>query len=505
MEHSDSTVILEMRGIKKAFAGNVVLNGVDFQCHASEVHGLMGENGAGKSTLVKILAGVYSRDEGEVLVDGAPTFFDGYDQARQAGICVVYQELSLLPDISVAENIFMGRWSRGGGGLISWRDINTLARGALAKVGLGDLDPTLMTGRLPMATRQLIEVAKALLYDPRIVVFDEPTTTLTEEEEARLFGLINELKAQGKGIIYISHRLKEALELYDRITVMKDGERILTDAGSSFDENRLIVTMIGRELTDIYPPKSRARGKEIFSYRGSSGKDGTAVSFSVHEGEVLGVGGLAGQGQIPMLESIFGIGGVGDVRMAVRGREHAVRTPRDAIRAGIALIPEDRNRQAAFAIQSIADNIAAASLEKHSRYGIIQRLREYRAVKDMAARLKVRMTSLAQEVGYLSGGNIQKTIFARWLLAEPKVMVLLSPTNGINIGTKQQIYMLIRDLAQSGIAVIVLTGDMMELIGLCDRVLVMYDGVVTGELEGAGITEENIMKTSVRRTAHDRA
>ncbi len=287
--------ILSMSGINKAFSGNQVLKNVDFTCEHGEIHGLIGENGAGKSTLMKILAGVYSLDSGKLEIDGKPVRFDGYDQARRAGVRVVYQELSLLPHLSVAENIVMGRWQRGNSGLIDWKDIHKSASLALERVGLGHLDTRLLVGRLPMATRQLIEVSKALLDDPHIVVFDEPTTTLTEEEAARLFGIMHELRSQGKGIIFISHRLKEVLEQCDRITVMKDGENVLTDAAANFDENRLIVQMVGRELSDIYPKKGKP-GKEIFSYRGDSGKDGEEISFSVREGEVLGVGGLAGQG-----------------------------------------------------------------------------------------------------------------------------------------------------------------------------------------------------------------
>lgn len=493
--------LLEMTGVNKSFSGNQVLRNVNFTCRAGEIHGLMGENGAGKSTLMKILAGVYSLDSGSIAIEGKIERFNGYDQARRAGVCVVYQELSLLPHLSVAENIYMGRWGRGVSGLIKWRDIHAGARQALAKVGLESLDTRLLTGSLPMAMRQLVEVAKALLYEPRIVVFDEPTTTLTEEEASRLFDLMAALRAQGKGIIFISHRLKEILQHTDRITIMKDGEKVLTDTTSFFNEHKLIVHMIGRDLTDIYPPKSQPAEQVIFTYRGNSGKDGAEISFSIREGEVLGVGGLAGQGQIPMLESIFGMGPADQIEVTVRGETHRIRNPRDAMHAGIALIPEDRQGQAMFSVLSIAENIASSSVDRHSVLGFIRRGLELREVREIAGSLKVKMTSLRQEVMYLSGGNIQKTMFARWLLAKPRVMVLISPTSGIDIGTKQQIYSLIRELANSGVAIIMMTGDMMELIGMCDRVLVMYDGTISGILGADDISEGNIMKTSMRRTA----
>lgn len=499
MGEADKSVMLAMQGIEKSFAGNKVVKGVDFNCLAGEIHGLVGENGAGKSTLMKILAGVHPPDAGSITLEGERVSFSGYDKAREAGVCVVYQELSLLPGLSVAENIFMGRWRRGKSRLVAWRSIRERSRQALAMVGLENLDVTRLVGTLPMATRQLIEVAKALLDEPRIVVFDEPTTTLTEEEAQRLFALMRELKKQGKGIIFISHRLREILENCDRITVMKDGEKVLTDAAGAFDENKLIFHMIGRDLSDIYPPKLQGpSGPEIFSYSGTL-DDGRTVEFSVHEGEVLGIGGLAGQGQVPVLESVFGLGGVDNVVVQIGDRKHAIKSPSDAMRSGIALIPEDRNGQAAFPILPIAENIASASLDRHSRFGVLNLLKEAREVREIADRLKVRMTSLSQEVMYLSGGNIQKTVFARWLLASHRVMVLLSPTSGIDVGTKQQIYSLIRELADGGVAVIVMTGDMMELIGLCDRVLVMYDSAVNGELTGPDITEENIMKASVAK------
>lgn len=498
------TVMVEMRGIDKAFAGNPVVKKVDFQCLAGEIHGLVGENGAGKSTLMKILAGLHNPDAGVIEVNGKQAAFAGYDEARAAGVCVVYQELSLLPHLSVAENIFLGRWRRGAAGMIGWRSLRAEAKKALAKVNLPNLNPDRLVGGLPMATRQLIEVAKALLYEPHIVIFDEPTTTLTGEEAGRLFGLMRELRNQGKGIVFISHRLREVLENCDRITVMKDGERMVTAPVADFDENKLIFHMIGRDLSDIFPPKAEALSDSVvFSYSGKNGR-GETLEFSVREGEVLGVGGLVGQGQIPMLESIFGLGGSDEISVRVRGRECRVRSPREAMSHGITLIPEDRNGQAVFSILSIAENIASASLAGNTRLGFIQAGKEMRAVREIADRLKIRMTSLAQKIMYLSGGNIQKAIFARWLMSLPKVMILLSPTSGIDVGTKQQIYRLIRDLAAGGVAIVVMTSDMMELIGLCDRVAVMYDERIVRSLSGAEITEENIMKASIDKPAKER-
>ncbi|MDR1520936.1 MAG: sugar ABC transporter ATP-binding protein [Planctomycetota bacterium] len=496
-EQTAGAALLRMQSIDKSFAGNPVVRRVDFNCRAGEIHGLVGENGAGKSTLMKILAGIHQADAGTILLDGRPAAFRSYGEARAAGVCVVYQELSLLPRMSVAENIFMGRWRRGALGFLNWDAIRREARLALEKVGLGDLDVNRLAGSLPMAVRQLIEVAKALLYEPRLVVFDEPTTTLSGEEAERLFGLMRDLRRQGKGIVFISHRLREVLGNCDRITVMRDGERTLTGEAADFDENKLIFHMIGRDISQIFPQKpGHLSNQVIFSYAGAA-PDGGKIEFSVREGEVLGIGGLAGQGQIPLLESIFGLGSGAEI--TVRGASRRVKSPREAMRAGIALIPEDRNSQSSFPILSIRDNIASASLGRLSLGGLVRIRRERREVAEIAESLRIRMTSLAQEARFLSGGNVQKTVFARWLLAAPKALVLLSPTSGIDVGTKREIYRLIRELAGKGVAIIVLTGDMVELIGLCDRALVMYGGRIGGELSGAALTEENIMRASVGR------
>ncbi|MDR1536315.1 MAG: sugar ABC transporter ATP-binding protein [Planctomycetota bacterium] len=497
------TPVLEMFGVDKAFAGNPVVRQVDFSCRAGEIHGLVGENGAGKSTLMKILAGVHRPDAGRIILNGREVGFRNYGEAREAGVCVVYQELSLLPQMSVAENIFMGRWRRGRSGLVDWSGIRREAGLALEKVGLGGLDVNRLVSSLPMAARQLIEVAKALLYEPRAVVFDEPTTTLTGEEAARLFGLMRELKSQGKGIIFISHRLKEILEACDRITVMKDGERVVTGPAADFTENRLIYHMIGRDLTQIFPPKPKRLPDRIVFSCSAPAPGGEKIELSLREGEVLGIGGLNGQGQVPFLETLFGLGPGAEI--SVRGVRRRVKSPREAMRAGVTLIPEDRNGQSSFPILSIRNNISSASLARLSVAGFLETWREKREVRKIAEALQIRMTSPAQEVRFLSGGNVQKTVFARWLLADPKAMVLLSPTSGIDVGTKQQIYRLIRELAAGGVAIIVLTGDMVELIGLCDRVLVMYGGRVGGELSGSELTEENIMRISVGRAGGEGA
>ncbi|GHV39232.1 ribose import ATP-binding protein RbsA [Synergistales bacterium] len=463
--------ILQLKNITKSFAGNFAVKDLNLDFNVGEIHSLVGENGAGKSTLMKICAGIYAPDGGEILLDGKPIRFAGYDAAQKAGVGLVYQELSLLPQMSVAENIFMGVW-KSRFGLIKWKKLKEEAREALVSIG-ADIDPSLLVESLSMAQRQMVEIVKVLIQNPRIIIFDEPTTALSAEEATRLFTIMQGLKKKGRAVVFISHRLKEVLQASDRVTVMKDGVKVVTENISYFNEEKIISLMIGREITDIYPPKAHGGGKEIFSFSSSVNRFGKSVKFSVKEGEVLGIGGLTGQGQDEMLESMFGIGDYGKPAITLNGTELKFDAPSRAIASGIALVPQDRNRQGTFGILSIQDNISAATLKHRQLLGFIRRREERSAAFDMTKKLDIRALSPAQECRLLSGGNMQKVVLGKWLLSNPKIMILLSPTSGIDIGTKQQIYHLIRDLAAKGIVIIMLSSDMIELIGLCDRVLVM--------------------------------
>ncbi|MDR1733093.1 MAG: sugar ABC transporter ATP-binding protein [Synergistaceae bacterium] len=516
MMHSDvpsRTPTLELRNLCKSFAGNAAVRDLTLEVHGGEIHSLVGENGAGKSTVMKMIAGIYAPDSGEIRLKGRAVRFGGYDKARKAGIGLVYQELSLLPQLSVAENIFLGAL-KSRFGLVRWREMREEARQALSLIG-ADIDPSLLAGSLSMARRQMVEIARVLLQKPDIVIFDEPTTALSAEEAERLFAVMNDLKRKGCAVVFISHRLKEVLRISDRVTVMKDGVKVLTENIGFFDENKLISLMVGRELTDIYPPKlsqktENTQAPEIFSFQSVS-PSGGKVAFSIREGEVLGVGGLAGQGQDVLLESMFGLREKGRSSMVLRGRELRFANPMQAIRSGIALVPQDRNRQGGFGVLSVPANMASATLKDRQTLGFVRVREEREAVSGMIRRLNIRtlgrdgsedsdlsFAALASlECRLLSGGNMQKVVFGRWLLPDPGLMILLSPTSGIDIGTKRQIYHLIRDLANRGVVVIVLSSDMIELIGLCDRVLVMNAGKVTADLSGPRLTEEDIMKASV--------
>jgi len=494
---STMTPLLRMNEIVKSFPGTLAVNKVNFVCNKGEIHGLIGENGAGKSTLMKVLAGIYMSDRGEIFIKGEEKIFRNYSEARKTGIGIVYQELSLLPELSVAENIYMGIWLKKRR-LINWDEINNRSKIILNEIGI-NIYPDELVSSLPMALRQMVEIAKVLTQNPEIIVFDEPTAALSREEVVKLFKILKDLKQKGKGIIFISHRLKEVLEISDVITVMKDGKEVITENASYFDEDKIISYMVGRKFTEIFPEKAKIikKEEEIFSFQGILKKYQKKIVFSVSRGEVLGVGGLQGQGQMDVLKSIFGLGGCKDVKIEIFGQEIKVKSPFQAMKAGISLIPENKNEEGIFLILSILENIAAPTIDKRQTLGLIQKQVENKIIKGVVEKLSIRITSVDQIAQSLSGGNLQKLVLGKWLISEPKVIVMLEPTKGVDIATKQHIYKLIRELAENDIAVIVYTSDMLELIGECDRVLIMNHGFLTANLKENEIAEENIMKASV--------
>lgn len=498
MADQSPPVLLEMRGIVKSFEGTRAVDGVDFSCSRGEIHSLVGENGAGKSTLMKVLAGIHAPDAGKIYLRGKECRFGSYSEARDARIGIVYQELSLLPELTVAENIVMGAWPGTAGGLLDWNRARAVSTSILKGIGV-EIDPYTLVGSLPMALRQMVEIGKVLSQESELIVFDEPTAPLSRDEVGILFDILRDLKRRAKGIIFISHRLDEVLAISDRITVMKDGKLVVTDSAASFSEETLITAMVGRKVSEIFPVKSGSStdAQVLFSFDGVLEPSRTRVAFSVRKGEVLGFGGLQGQGQLELLQAIFGLGGCESLSLKIGGRPVAVRNPILAMRNGIALVPENRNEEGVFPILSVLENLCASTVDHRKRFGFIRRAEESRVVREMVDRLSIRIASQRQPARSLSGGNMQKLVIGKWLMFDPRVVILLEPTKGVDVATKQQIYKLIRDLAERGVAVMVKTSDMLELIGVCDRVLVMNQGLLTGCLEGPAITEENIMKASV--------
>ncbi len=489
-------LLLEMKNVVKEFPGTRAVDSVSFDCYAGEIHCIVGENGAGKSTLIKMLAGVHQPNEGKILLRGKETVLRNNAVARQEGIGIVYQELSLLPDLSIAENIALGSWNTRGG-RIDWKTIESRAAEVLADINL-NIDPSELIGGLPMAVRQMVEIGKVLSQKPDLIIFDEPTASLSKEEVQTLIEIIKDLREKGKGIIYISHRLEEVFELADRVTVIKDGQKVITEKIGYFSENSLISSMVGRELKEIFPEKTEIKTKSSIldvevQYRNSPKKS----NFSVQKGEVLGIGGLQGQGQIKLLQSVFGLELTEVLHIAVNGEEKKIRNQKDAVKAGIALIPENRGDEGVFLISSVYENLASVTLDSHQQFGFIQTREEGQAVEGVTEKLKIKYTSSRQPANSLSGGNMQKLVIGKWLIADPKVVILLEPTKGVDVGTKQQIYRIIRDLANNDVAVVLYTSDMVELIGLSDRVLVMNNHSFTAELTGEDITEEKIMKGAV--------
>ncbi|MGA2722643.1 MAG: sugar ABC transporter ATP-binding protein [Bryobacteraceae bacterium] len=473
--------LLELRGISKWFSGVRVLEAVDFEVRTAEVHALVGENGAGKSTLMNIISGIVSADAGQMLWDGQPVRLRGPREAQELGITFVHQELALAPQLSAAENIFLGRHPAGGG-WVRWREIYDRARELLN--GLGhSIDPRRLVADLSLAERQLVEIARALAFRARLIIMDEPTAPLAEQDAAALFRTIRNLRERGVSVIFISHRLKEIFQVADQVTVLRDGQRVLTTEVAGAGLGDLVRAMVGTELNEHVAPEAAAlEGEEAIRVEGP-------VRFAVRRGEVVGFAGLAGAGRTELLEWLFGAGRqTGQV--FVNGRPVRVRTPLDAIRHGMALVPDDRKAKGLVLGATLHQNIALAS--GRGRW-FIRAARERQAAGQLLGELRIKAAGLDQRVVYLSGGNQQKAVLAKWLYAGARVFLLDEPTRGIDVRSKAEIYDLVRGLASRGAAVLVASSELEELLRLADRIVVMHRGLIAGELTRAEATEERIM------------
>jgi D-xylose transport system ATP-binding protein len=507
---TDGPPLLEMRDITKSFPGVRALDGVTFDLHAGELHALVGENGAGKSTLMKVLGGVYPYPQygGEVQIEGEVRRFAGVRDAENARIAVIFQELSLVKDLTVGENIFLGREPRRLG-IIRWDELYARAARLLDDLHL-KIDPRTPVGHLGIGQQQLVEIAKALSQEARILVLDEPTAALTETEVETLFGILNRLRERRVGMIYISHKLDEVFRMSDRITVLRDGRTVGTEPTVMLDEARVIARMVGREVGSIFPQADHARGEVVFEARNMTIEDPNIkgkllvnnVSFGVRRGEVLGIAGLMGAGRSDLLMAIFGAhAGRTSSQILIEGKPVRITRPSDAIRHGIGFVTEDRKRFGLVLDQTILNNMTIAGLARLSGRFVTNVDAERAAGERSMRELRVKAPSVFTVAGTLSGGNQQKVVLAKWLLTNPRVLFLDEPTRGIDVGAKQEIYAQINKLARDGLAIVLVSSELPEVLGLSDRVLVLHEGRITGEFTRAEATPEAVMSCA---TGHNK-
>jgi ABC-type sugar transport system ATPase subunit len=492
-----TSVVLTARGLTKSFVGHTVLEDVDLELRAGEVLGLVGENGAGKSTLMKILAGVHSPEAGTVELGGEAVSFSHPVQAQQAGISTVFQEFNLLPERSVAENIYLGREPRSRG-LVDVGQMQRDTEELLTGLGVTGLRPGQRVRTLSVAEQQIVEIAKAVSYDARIISMDEPTAALAEHEVELLYGIIGTLTARGVAILYVSHRLKEIFRLCDTITVLKDGRQVTTQPASSLDDAELVRLMVGRSISSFFPDpvEGTVVGGPALELRDAGNGYVDGVDLTLRAGEVVGIAGLQGSGRTELLEAVFGVRPFTRGTMAIAGKQVRPRSPRAAIRAGLAMITEDRKATGLALNQTILDNTLGVVRAVFPRRTAHAR----REVPGLLSSLEVSARATDQEVQFLSGGNQQKVVLARWLTTDPRVVLMDEPTRGIDVGAKHSIYELMRSLAADGVAVLMVSSELPEVIGMSDRILVMRDGRLAGELP-AGSSEEAVLQVATGVTA----
>jgi rhamnose transport system ATP-binding protein len=492
-----SPTVLEMQGIAKRFGATNALAGVDLTLRAGEVHALVGENGAGKSTLIKVMTGIHAPDEGRILLDGEPVTMHDAADAQRRGVAAIYQEPLIFPDLSVAENVFIAHQDRGR--VVRWREMARDAEELLSTLDV-DLDPRMPAAGLPVAAQQAIEIAKAISLKVRVLIMDEPTASLSAHEVGRLFRQVRQLAASGVAVLFISHRLDEVFEIADRITVLRDGRHISTRPASQVTEESLIREMVGREVEEFFARSDDHRPGEVALRARGLGREGVYqdISFDLHRGEVLGFAGLVGAGRTEVALALFGIDPAEEGTIELGGEPVEIRSPRDAVEHGIAYVSEDRRQLGLSMPQSITSNITLPALRRYvSRLRLVDGDAEREVAEHFRRRLHIRTQSLTQPVGLLSGGNQQKTMLAKWLNTEPSVLILDEPTRGIDVGAKTDVHRMIDELAREGMAILLISSDLPEVMAMSDRVLVMREGVQVGLFARGEADEEQIMTAAV--------
>ncbi|BDF72138.1 galactose/methyl galactoside import ATP-binding protein MglA [Oscillospiraceae bacterium] len=496
----DQPALLEMRNISKEFPGVKALDNVSITVRPGTVHALMGENGAGKSTLMKCLFGIYKKDSGTITLEGKNVDFKSSKEALENGVAMVHQELNQALTRSVQDNLWLGRYPKVGGVMVSERIMKKRTREIFEELEV-NVNPSAIMSTMPVSQRQMVEIAKAVSYESKIIVFDEPTSSLTEAEVEHLFRIINMLRDKGCGIIYISHKMEEILRISDEVTIMRDGAWVATRPAKELTMEEIIRLMVGRELTNRFPPKTNRPGEVILDVQNLSGRYTRLkeASFQLHKGEILGIAGLDGSGRTEVLENLFGAMTKAGGEITLHGKKIQNRTPKEAIKNGFALLTEERRATGIFSIRDIRDNTVISSLGDYLLGGVCLSDRKMKEKTDWSIQaMRIKTPSQKTQIRSLSGGNQQKVIIGRWLLTKPEVLLLDEPTRGIDVGAKYEIYQLILDLANEEKGVIMVSSEMPELLGICDRILVMSGGRLAGEVDAKSTSQEEILTLAAK-------
>nr|WP_316679277.1 sugar ABC transporter ATP-binding protein [Ralstonia chuxiongensis] len=491
--------LLEVRGVGKSFPGVVALDDVQFRVRRGTVHALMGENGAGKSTLMKIIAGVYTPDKGEIRVKGAPVTLEGPLDALERGIAMIHQELNLMPYMTVAENIWIRREPKNRWGLVDHRELRRRTLALFSRLSI-DIDPEAEVRTLSVAGRQMVEIAKAVSFDSDVLIMDEPTSALSEAEVAHLFRIIRQLREQGKGIVYITHKMDELFEIADEFSVFRDGRYIGTHASTDVTRDDIIRMMVGREITQMFPKATVPIGEVVLSVRNLA-LDGVFrdVSFDLRAGEILGIAGLVGSGRSNVAEALFGVVPATRGEIRINDVPVSIRAPAQAMKLGMAFLTEDRKETGCFLNLDLLTNMAAAVLhERYVKFGFVRHAQLRKDCEVMSRQLRVKAPDLQEEMQNLSGGNQQKVLIGRWLLTQPRILILDEPTRGIDVGAKAEIHRLVSALAAKGVAVLMVSSELPEVLGMSDRILVMHEGCMTGLVDRKDASQVRIMELASR-------